>query len=145
MRTNWMVHLITNWMGDGAWLWKLSAAVMKFNYLGDAHVVHGTVAAVRAADGRHEVDVAVEGRNQRDVVTRAGRPRPVLLPSGSSPARAVSIPEADLTDVPPASAPDHAVTARPAASWPVCASSRSGDGVAGSSATAILAFARRRT
>ena len=37
MRTNWMVHLVTNWMGDDAWIWKISASVRKFNYLGDAH------------------------------------------------------------------------------------------------------------
>jgi len=105
MRTNWMVHLVTDWMGDGAWLWKMSAAVMKFNYLGDAHLVHGTVAAVREVDGRREVDVAIEGRNQRDVVTCRATAT-VLLPSEASPAARVSIPEADLADVPPAAAPD---------------------------------------
>ena len=27
MRTNWMAHLVTDWMGDDAWIWKVSAAV----------------------------------------------------------------------------------------------------------------------
>jgi len=105
MRTNWMVHLVTDWMGDDAWLWKMSAAVLKFNYMGDAHLVRGTVSAVRQVEGRHEVDVDIEGRNQRGVVTCRATAT-VLLPSGSSPAGPVQLPPADLGDVPPATAPD---------------------------------------
>ena len=101
MRTNWMAHLVTNWMGDGGWLWKLSAAVMKFNYLGDAHLVSGKVAAVRRGAATAEVDIEVQGRNQRgDVTCRATAT--VLLPTAAG---AVAIPSADLSEVPAAIGP----------------------------------------
>jgi len=101
MRTNWMAHLVTNWMGDDGWLWKMSAAVMKFNYLGDAHRISGSVTAVRRTASTAEVDVAIEGRNQRGITTCRATVT-ILLPTAGGP---VVIPEADLADVPPPVAP----------------------------------------
>ena len=101
MRTNWMAHLITNWIGDAGWLWRMSAAVTKFNYMGDAHRVAGSVTALRRVDGRAEADVRVEGRNQRDEVT-CWATATVLLPARDVP---VSIPPPDLADVPSAVGP----------------------------------------
>ena len=43
MRGNWMVHLLTNWMGDGGWIWTMSTVITKFNYLGDSHRISGRV------------------------------------------------------------------------------------------------------
>jgi acyl dehydratase len=100
MRTNWMVHLLTNWMGDAGWLWKLSASVTKFNYLGDAHVMTGSVTAVREHD-QGEIDVRIEGRNQRGDVTCHGNAT-LLLPSQG---QAITIPPMDLNDAPPAIEP----------------------------------------
>jgi acyl dehydratase len=98
MRTNWMVHLVTNWMGDDGWLWKLTASVTKFNYLGDAHVIGGRVTAVRPRDdAQGEIDVVMEGRNQRDEVTCVGTAT-VLLPRAGG---EVSVPELDPADLPP--------------------------------------------
>jgi acyl dehydratase len=101
MRTNWMVHLITNWMGDDAWLWKLSAAVTRFNYLGDAHMVSGSVTALRRDGANAVAEVRVEGRNQRDEVT-CWATATVLLPTTGG---HVTIPPADLAEVPPAVGP----------------------------------------
>jgi hypothetical protein len=101
MRTNWMAHLITNWIGDAGWLWKMSAAVTKFNYIGDAHRVSGAVTDVRRAGGKAEADVRVEGHNQRDEVT-CWATATVLLPTREGP---VAIPPPDLTGVPPAVGP----------------------------------------
>ncbi|HZQ56917.1 MAG TPA: MaoC family dehydratase N-terminal domain-containing protein [Acidimicrobiales bacterium] len=101
MRTNWMAQLITNWMGDAAWLWKMSAAVTKFNYLGDAHVVSGSVVGLRREGGRAEADVRVEGRNQRGDVT-CWATATVLLPTSAA---RVTVPPPDLADVPPAVGP----------------------------------------
>jgi hypothetical protein len=95
------VHLVTNWIGDAGWLWKLSAAVTKFNYLGDAHLVSGTVTALRREGARAEVDVRVEGRNQRGDVTCHGTAT-VLLPTVAGP---VVVPPPDLADVPAAVGP----------------------------------------
>ena len=102
MRTNWMVHLVTNWMGDSGWLWKLSASVMKFNYLGDAHVMTGSVTAVREHDKfQGEIDVRIDGRNQRGDVTCSGTAT-ILLPSRG---RSITVPRVDLADAPPPIAP----------------------------------------
>ena len=100
MRTNWMVHLVTNWMGDDAWVWKVSASVRKFNYLGDAHVVSGVVREVDRSAGTVTVDVT--GENQRGQVTCDARIVVLLPPAGGGHAE---IPAFDPDQVPEASAP----------------------------------------
>jgi acyl dehydratase len=100
MRTNWMVHLVTNWMGDDAWIWKLSASVRKFNYLGDMHFVSGTVREVDRAAGAVSIDA--RGVNQRGETTCDARIVVLLPPAGG--AHAV-IPDYDPDQVPEASAP----------------------------------------
>jgi acyl dehydratase len=100
MRTNWMVHLVTDWMGDDAWLWTLSASVRKFNYLGDAHVVSGVVREVDRAAGAVTIDVT--GTNQRGEVTCDAR-MVVILPTGGGGHAAV--PDFDPSQAPEASAP----------------------------------------
>ncbi len=105
IRTNWMVHLVTNWAGDAGWLWKLSASIHKFNYLGDAHRVSGTVVAKRQTDRTAEVDIAVEGANQRGEITCRALAT-VLLPTRDRPT--VDIPSAADTEPPPAVAPGQA-------------------------------------
>ena len=100
MRSNWMVHLVTNWMGDDAWIWKMSASVRKFNYLGDTHFISGVVHDVdRAANA---VTVDVWGENQRGERTCDARVV-VLLPAGAG--EPAAIPEYDESQVPEASAP----------------------------------------
>jgi acyl dehydratase len=100
MRTNWMVHLVTNWMGDDAWIWKLSASVRKFNYLGDAHFISGVVREVDRATSTVGIDVS--GVNQRGQTTCDARVV-VILPSPGG-GHAV-IPEYDPKQIPEASAP----------------------------------------
>jgi hypothetical protein len=100
MRTNWMVHLVTDWMGDDAWIWKLSASVRKFNYLGDAHVVTGSISEVDSEAGT--VTISVSGENQRGEVTCDARIVVLLPPSSGEHA---VIPDYDPSQVPEASAP----------------------------------------
>ena len=100
MRTTWMVHLITNWMGDDASIWKVSASVRKFNYLGDAHLVSGVVREVDRTAGTVTVDVT--GENQRGEVTCDARVVVLLPPAGGGPA---VIPAFDPDQVPEAAAP----------------------------------------
>jgi acyl dehydratase len=100
MRTNWMVHLATNWLGDDAWIWKMSTSIRKFNYLGDMHLVSGMVAEVdREAN---TVTLDIEGRNQHDVVTCTARIVAILPPSGGGHA---VIPAYEPEQVPEVSAP----------------------------------------
>jgi acyl dehydratase len=100
MRTNWMVHLVTNWMGDDAWIWKVSATVRKFNYLGDAHFVSGVVRDVdRAAN---TATIHVTGVNQRGQTTCDAQVVVILPPPGGGHA---VIPAFDPEQFPEASAP----------------------------------------
>jgi len=99
MRTNWMVHLITNWMGDNAWLWKLTASIQKFNYIGDTQWMSGVVTSLDEKVGA--VEIALKGTNQRGDVTCTGT-AVVILPKDE---RRVVIPYYDPADVPEAVAP----------------------------------------
>jgi len=100
MRSNWMVHLVTNWMGDDAWVWKVSASARKFNYLGDTHLVSGVVRDVDRSTNQVTVDVS--GVNQRGETTCDGRIVVILPPPGGGPA---VIPDYEPEDAPEASAP----------------------------------------
>jgi acyl dehydratase len=80
MRTAWLAHVVTNWMGDDAWLWQLSNQLRKFNFLGDTHWCTGTVTG-KDREGSHAVvDLELSATNQRGEVTAPGRAR-VILPS----------------------------------------------------------------
>jgi len=80
MRTAWLAHLITNWMGDDAWLWKLETQVRRFNFMNDTHVCTGEVASL-SREGDHCVaNLDLRGANQRGEVTITGKAT-VLLPS----------------------------------------------------------------
>jgi acyl dehydratase len=100
MRTCWMVHLVTNWMGDGAWVWKVSASARKFNYLGDVHFVSGVIREVDRTTNTVTVDVS--GVNQRGTTTCDARVIVVLPAAGRDQA---VIPDYQPADVPEASAP----------------------------------------
>ncbi len=100
MRTSWMVQLVTDWMGDDAWIWKVSSSVRKFNYLGDAHIVSGVVQDVDADTAT--VTINAQGQNQRGEVTCDARIIVVLPPASGGPAL---IPEFDPLQIPEASAP----------------------------------------
>jgi acyl dehydratase len=99
MRTNWMVHLVTNWMGDAAWIWQLTASVRKFNYLGDVHFVSGVVRTVDCTAGSVHIDMY--GINQRGETTCQGSAVVLLPPDGGT----VRLPDFNPDDIPEASAP----------------------------------------
>jgi len=69
MRFSWVSHLITNWMGDEAWLTALTAQLKDFNYLGDTHWISGRVTRKYVEDDRHLVDLELAATNQRGTVT----------------------------------------------------------------------------
>ena len=81
MRETWLIHLVTDWMGDDAWLWKLDCQFRKFNYVGDTHWMRGTVTRKYLVEGdRPAVDLEIFGENQRGEITTPGHAT-VLLPS----------------------------------------------------------------
>lgn len=84
LRETLLVNLITNWMGDDAWLWKLSCEHRKFVYLGDTYWIKGRVREKRQEDGRNEVHLDVRVENQWGTVTTPGS-AVVLLPTREAP------------------------------------------------------------
>ncbi|MGE0385142.1 MAG: MaoC family dehydratase N-terminal domain-containing protein [Gammaproteobacteria bacterium] len=80
MRTHWLAHLVTNWMGDDAWLWRLESQARAFNFVGDTTVCSGEVIGKRVEDGQHLVDLKVQCTNQRGETTSPGSAT-VVLPS----------------------------------------------------------------
>lgn len=88
MRMNWLGHLLTNWMGDDAWITRLRCEFRKFNYIGDVSRVTGAVTA-KNPDGSVEVSLACVNQRGEDTCpgdatialpTRAGGP-PDLPPA----------------------------------------------------------------
>ena len=82
LRTAWCVHLVTDWMGDDAWLWGLENRLRRFNYVGDLTEVRGRVTRVDSVEGRHLAEIEISCVNQRGDDTAPGRML-VLLPSRS--------------------------------------------------------------
>jgi len=80
MRTCWLTHLVTNWIGDDGWLWKFSNQVRAFNFHGDVHRCSGEVVAKERVGGRGQVQLDIRATNQRGDVTTPGSAT-VLLPS----------------------------------------------------------------
>jgi hypothetical protein len=80
MRTAWLAHVVTNWMGDDAWLWRLENQLRSFNFLGDTHWCTGVVESKEIRDGHHVVTLALTATNQRGEVTAPGT-AVVILPS----------------------------------------------------------------
>ncbi len=96
LRETWLCHLVTDWMGDDAWLWKLYCEHRRFNFIGDTSWLTGEVVDKRQEEGRNEVHLEIRCTNQRGVVTSPGR-AVVLLPTRD---KAVELP------APPASTLD---------------------------------------
>jgi acyl dehydratase len=80
MRFAWMIHLVTNWMGDDAWLHRYSVELRKFNYLGDLQICGGDVVNKTIENGRPAVELALRAVSQRGETTTLGAAT-VLLPS----------------------------------------------------------------
>ena len=83
-RETWLCHLVTDWMGDEGWLWKLYCEHRRFNFMGDTTWLSGEVVEKRQEDGRNEVHLEIRCENQRGVVTSPGR-AVVLLPTRDRP------------------------------------------------------------
>ncbi len=84
LRETWLAHLVSDWMGDDAWLWKLDCQHRRFNFVGDTTWLTGEVVdkvqTDTASGVRSEVHVEIRCTNQRGVVTSPGK-AVVLVPS----------------------------------------------------------------
>lgn len=97
MRTSWLIHLVTNWMGDDAWLWQLSCQSRQFNFMGDTTICSGRVVDKRIVEGRHVVDLQVAGTNQRGEVTAPGTAT-VILPTRETGTIVLPMPPVDMAE-----------------------------------------------
>lgn len=84
VRTQWLLHLLTNWCGDEGWVYQHTDQMRRFNYLGDTSWLHGKITKKYAADGFHLVDVEVWIDNQDGERTTSGHST-VILPTRSNP------------------------------------------------------------
>lgn len=95
MRETWLTHLITDWMGDDAWLWRLRCEHRKFNYIGDVTWVRGEVVDKQQTDGRNEIHLKVWCENQRGEISTPGT-AVVLVPTRDA---VVTLPEPPAPDL----------------------------------------------
>jgi hypothetical protein len=89
MRETWLAHLVTDWIGDDGWLWKLRCEHRKFNYIGDTTWVRGEVVDKQRTEAGAEVHLKIWCENQRGETTTPGT-AVVLLPTREAP---VTLPE----------------------------------------------------
>lgn len=80
LRETFLTNIITNWMGDNGWLWKMSCQHRKFVYLGDTYWMKGKVVDKKQEAGRNEVHLEVWVENQWGTVVTPGN-AVVLLPT----------------------------------------------------------------
>ncbi len=79
-RIGWICTLAQNWMGDDAWLWKLTNQYRLFNYMGDTTWITGMVVGKSEMDGHRVVEMDLWCKNQRDAITAPAHAT-VILPS----------------------------------------------------------------
>jgi len=72
--------LMTNWMGDDAFLWKYSIQFRRFVVHGDTNWFRGTIVKKYVDDGKYCVDIDHWGDNQRGEKTTVGKAT-VIMPS----------------------------------------------------------------
>jgi acyl dehydratase len=80
LRQSWFYHHVSDWAGDDACIIGLEDSIRKFNYMGDAQFLSGTVADKRVENGHHIVELELHMVNQRDTETAFGSAT-VALPS----------------------------------------------------------------
>ena len=80
IRETFLAHLVTNWMGDDAWLRRLRVQHRKFNFAGDTNWLMGKVVGKEMTAEGAEVHLEIRIENQRGLVLTPGEAI-VLLPS----------------------------------------------------------------
>ncbi len=79
-RMAWLTTLVTNWMGDAAFLKRVRGEMRRFNLVGDTTWCKGKVSRKYVKDGYALVDLEIWAENQRCEMTAPGLAT-VMLPS----------------------------------------------------------------
>ncbi|MBI4307418.1 MAG: MaoC family dehydratase N-terminal domain-containing protein [Chloroflexi bacterium] len=72
-RISWVAHLVTDWMGDDAFLKRLDVELRRPNIVGDTTWLRGRVVKKSEKDGEHLAECEMWGENQRGEKTTTGR------------------------------------------------------------------------
>jgi len=83
IRETFLAHLVTNWMGDDAWLRRMRVQHRKFNFAGDTNWLTGEVVGKERTDAGAEVKLEIRITNQRGLELTTGE-AVVYLPSRES-------------------------------------------------------------
>lgn len=98
LRETFLTNLITNWMGDDAWLWKMSCQHRKFVYTNDTYWIKGRVKSKQQVEGRNEVHLEVWVENQHGTKVTPGE-AVVLLPTRDKAVELPKPPVSNATDM----------------------------------------------
>ncbi|MBI2886388.1 MAG: MaoC family dehydratase N-terminal domain-containing protein [Chloroflexi bacterium] len=79
-RNAWMAQLVTDWMGDDAWMRHLAVQFRRFNYIGDIQWLKGKVVKKYTQEQEYRVDLDLWAEDQRGRQTTIGQAT-VMLPS----------------------------------------------------------------
>jgi acyl dehydratase len=71
-RCSWLIHHLTNWMGDEGMLRRATSKIRRHNPEGDALFINGRVVRKFDEDGRHLVEIQQEARNQENELSVIG-------------------------------------------------------------------------
>jgi len=81
-RCSWLIHHLTNWMGDDGFLRRSSCKIRRHNPVGDLLFIRGKVTRRYIEDARHLVEIEQQAHNQDGELSVVGR-AVVELPSRS--------------------------------------------------------------
>jgi acyl dehydratase len=95
LRETFLTNIVTNWMGDDGWLWKLSCQHRKFVYMGDTYWIKGKVTDKKQGEGRNEVHLEIWVENSHGTIVTPGS-AVVLLPTRTA---AVELPRPAEEDI----------------------------------------------
>lgn len=82
-RISWMSHIMTNWIGDDGWLYRLNARIRRHNPEGDLLTITGKVVEKFERDGEGFVVCDLIATNQDDELSCEGRAEARLPRKGS--------------------------------------------------------------
>lgn len=77
-RISWMSHIMTNWIGDDGWLYRLKANIRRHNPEGDLLTITGRVTDLFERDGAGHVVVALRAENQDGELSCEGQAEAIL-------------------------------------------------------------------
>jgi acyl dehydratase len=86
-RSAWLASLVSNWMGDAAFLKRVRTDLRLFNTMGDTTWCKGKVAGKRIVEGYALVDIDIRAENQKGEATAPNGTATVMLPSKDIKAR----------------------------------------------------------